>query len=145
MPEGYGLVCHRAIRTCCEVIGIKDLYAKVEGPTNLQHIIKAFFVGLLQQKSHEQLAEEKQLHLVEIRKERDYFPVVVASPSYCRKKEEIPADEILDFKQHVLGGRVVLEKKKFPKFYQVLPGWTTHLKKTLYRRNHDNVNTYFVS
>jgi len=48
-PEGYGLVCHRAIKTACEVIGIKDLYAKVEGPTNLQHIIKAFLIGLLQQ------------------------------------------------------------------------------------------------
>lgn len=48
-PEGYGLKCHRAIKTCCEVIGIKDLYARIEGSTNLQHIIKAFFVGLLQQ------------------------------------------------------------------------------------------------
>jgi ribosomal protein S5 len=48
-PEGYGLVCHRAIKTSCEVIGIKDLYAKVEGPTNLQHIVKAFLIGLLQQ------------------------------------------------------------------------------------------------
>jgi Ribosomal protein S5 len=48
-PEGYGLVCHRAIKTACEVIGIKDLYAKVEGSTNLQHIIKAFLIGLLQQ------------------------------------------------------------------------------------------------
>jgi hypothetical protein len=25
------------------------LYAKVEGPTNLQHIIRAFMIGLLQQ------------------------------------------------------------------------------------------------
>jgi len=49
MHEGYGLVCHRAIKACCEAIGIKDIYAKVEGSTNLQHIIKAFFIGLLQQ------------------------------------------------------------------------------------------------
>lgn len=48
-PEGYGLVCHRAIKTMCEVIGIKDLYAKVEGSTNIQHLVKAFFIGLLQQ------------------------------------------------------------------------------------------------
>lgn len=47
--EGYGLRCHRAVKTCCEIIGIKDLYAKIEGPCNLQHIIKAFFIGLLQQ------------------------------------------------------------------------------------------------
>jgi small subunit ribosomal protein S5 len=50
-PEGFGLVCHRAIKTTCEVIGIKDLYAKIEGPTNLQHIIKASFIRLLQQVS----------------------------------------------------------------------------------------------
>lgn len=49
MHEGYGLVCHRAIKCCCEAIGIKDIYAKVEGSKNLQNIIKAFFIGLLQQ------------------------------------------------------------------------------------------------
>lgn len=47
--KGYGLVCHRAIKTICMAIGITDLYAKVEGSTNVPHIIKAFFIGLLQQ------------------------------------------------------------------------------------------------
>lgn len=47
--EGYGLKCHRAIKEICQAIGIKDLRAKVEGSTNLQHIVKAFFIGLLQQ------------------------------------------------------------------------------------------------
>ena len=48
-PEGYGLRCHRAIKCACEVIGIKDLRAKVEGAVRYQHIIKAFLVGLLKQ------------------------------------------------------------------------------------------------
>lgn len=48
-PEGYGLVCHRAIKTICETIGIKNLHAKVEGSTNVNHICKAFFLGLLKQ------------------------------------------------------------------------------------------------
>ena len=49
-PEGYGLVCHRVIREICKAIGIKDIYAKVEGSTkNAQHVAKAFMVGLLQQ------------------------------------------------------------------------------------------------
>ena len=48
-PEGYGLYCHRAIQCACEVIGIKDLYVKVEGAINYQHIIKAFLIGLLKQ------------------------------------------------------------------------------------------------
>jgi len=38
-----GLVCHHAIKACCETIGIKDMYAK--GARN----VKAFFIGLLQQ------------------------------------------------------------------------------------------------
>ncbi|GLV43460.1 mitochondrial ribosomal protein S5 [Carabus blaptoides fortunei] len=63
-PKGYGLVCHRAIKSICEVIGIKDLHAKIEGSTNLQHIVKAFFLGVLQQKTHAQIAEEKKLHLI---------------------------------------------------------------------------------
>jgi len=49
MNEGYGLICHRAIKCCCEAIGIKNLHAKIEGSTNLQNIVKAFFIGLLQQ------------------------------------------------------------------------------------------------
>jgi len=49
-PEGYGLVCHRVIREICKAVGIKDIYAKVEGSTkNVQHVAKAFMVGLLQQ------------------------------------------------------------------------------------------------
>jgi small subunit ribosomal protein S5 len=49
-PEGYGLVCHRAIREICQAVGIKDIYAKVEGSTkNVQHVTKAFIIGLLNQ------------------------------------------------------------------------------------------------
>lgn len=48
-PKGYGLVCHRIIKACCELIGIKDLHAKVEGSTTPQYIIKAFLIGLLKQ------------------------------------------------------------------------------------------------
>lgn len=91
------------------------------------------------------MAEEKQLYLVERRAERGNFPEVVASPTRCRTKEEIPADEIIDFTRYVLGGKVTLEKKKWPPFYQALPSWETHLKKTLYRRNLDGVSqNYFT-
>lgn len=48
-PKGYGLKCHRVIRTCCEAIGITDLHAKIEGSKNPTYVVKAFFIGLLQQ------------------------------------------------------------------------------------------------
>ena len=42
----------------------------------MQHITMAFMLGLLRQKTHQVLADEKKLHLVEMRSENDYFPKV---------------------------------------------------------------------
>ncbi|XP_075222075.1 mitochondrial ribosomal protein S5 [Lycorma delicatula] len=131
-PEGYGLTCHRAIRTICQILGIKDLYAKVEGPMNVQNITKAFFIGLLRQKTHEQLAEETNLHLVELREENDYFPEVVASPTNCLTDCKEPPN----FNQYCLENRVRLQKKKWPPFYTKLPSYENYLLKTERRRSH---------
>ncbi|XP_076637664.1 mitochondrial ribosomal protein S5 [Colletes latitarsis] len=139
MPQGYGLVCHRIIKTCCEAIGIKDLYAKVEGSKNAQNIIKAFFIGLIRQKTYQQMADEKKLHLIEMKKEHNYFPTVLASPETVRKSNEIKHDEILDFDQYIMDGRVVLRKKKLQPFYTKLPSYTAYLRKAERRRDHDNV------
>ncbi|TRY71493.1 hypothetical protein TCAL_12614 [Tigriopus californicus] len=98
-PAGYGIKAHRTIKSACDVIGIRDIEAVVEGADNYNHIIKAFFLGLLRQRSHQTLADEKQLHLVELRAENDFFPKVVASPSNneVRTQAEIPPTEVLDF------------------------------------------------
>ncbi|XP_033347865.1 putative 28S ribosomal protein S5, mitochondrial [Bombus vosnesenskii] len=137
--KGYGLKCHRVIKTCCEAIGIKDLYAKVEGSTNVAYIVKAFFIGLLQQKTYEEMANEKKLHVVEMRKENNYFPTVLASPSIVRTSKEIPQDEILDFKQYVMNGKVLLQKKKREPFFTKLPSWLFHLRKQERHRDQDQV------
>ncbi|XP_041969398.1 28S ribosomal protein S5, mitochondrial [Aricia agestis] len=137
--EGYGLKCHRAIKEICQAIGIKDLRAKIEGSTNLQHVVKAFFIGLLQQRTHQQLAEEKKLHLVEYRAENSYYPTVVASPEKVRTKEEIPKDETLDFIQYILNDRVILKRKKFPRFYESMPSYQIYLKKYEKYRNHEKI------
>ncbi|KAL6261327.1 hypothetical protein P5V15_008847 [Pogonomyrmex californicus] len=145
MYEGYGLVCHRAIKACCEAIGIKDMYAKVEGAKNVKHIIKAFFIGLLQQKSYQQLADEKQLHLVEFKSENGNYPVVIASPSQVRKPEEVATHEILDFTQYVLGGKVILQKKKYPPFYTRLPSWKRKLVKLERLRHFDETRIKLIA
>ncbi|CAL7949580.1 unnamed protein product [Xylocopa violacea] len=126
---GYGLKCHRAIRACCELIGIKDMHAKIEGSTNVGNIIKAFFFGLLQQKTHEQMAEEKQLHLVELRKENNYFPTVLASPAKVRTEAEIPSNELLDFDRYIMNGRVRLMRKKNESTFKNLPSWLIYRRK----------------
>jgi small subunit ribosomal protein S5 len=133
-PEGYGLKCHRAIRTICEMIGIKDLYAKVEGSTNLQNVVKAFFLGLLKQKTHQQLADETKFHLVEFRRENDYLPVIVASPKGSVRKD---SKEAPDFLQYVMENKVRLRKKKFPPFYTKKTHWYIKEKKMETVRNMD--------
>ncbi|KAG5673299.1 hypothetical protein PVAND_003359 [Polypedilum vanderplanki] len=135
-PEGFGLVCHRAIREICQLVGIKNLYAKVEGATGVQHIVKAFFLGLLKQKKFEEIAESKGLHLVEFKPELGNFPRVVASPKVCRKEDDIKYDEIMDYTQVAMNGKVVLKRKKYPPFYANTYGYHIHLKKLEGRRNH---------
>lgn len=135
-PEGYGLVAHRAIREICQLVGIKNIYAKVEGATGVQHVVKAFFLGLLSQKKYEQIAEAKGLHLVEFKPEYGNFPRVLASPTVCRKEEDIRYDENLDFTRYAMDGKVVLKQEKFPPFFVNSYGYHVHLKKTEGRRNH---------
>ena len=42
------------------------------------NITRAFFLGLLRQRTHQVLANEKGLHLVELREENDNFPLVIS-------------------------------------------------------------------
>ncbi|XP_011266015.2 28S ribosomal protein S5, mitochondrial [Camponotus floridanus] len=145
MHEGYGLVCHRVIKACCEAIGIKDIYAKVEGAKNVKHTVKAFFIGLLQQKSYQQLAEEKRLHVVEFKAENGNYPVVLASPAQVRKPNEVPSNEPLDFTQYVMGNRVVLKKKKLPPFFTKLPSYKKRLVKLERTRNSDETRIQLLA
>lgn len=84
------------------------------------------------------MADEKRLHLVELRPENGNYPVVLASPSTVRKPEEIPSNEILDFDQYIMDGRVVLRKKKLPPFYTKLNSWLLKTRKMERVRNHDD-------
>lgn len=84
------------------------------------------------------MADEKRLHLVEFRPENCNYPIVVASPSVIRKPEEILSNEILDFNQYVMDGKVVLKKKKYPPFYTKLNSWKLKTRKMERVRNHDS-------
>lgn len=127
MPPGTGVKAHRIIRAICDLAGIKDLYAKVEGATNPQHIVKAFMLGLLRQKTHQALADEKGLHLVEMRKENDYYPRVVASPSdgKVRTQEEIGHNEILDFEMISFEGNLPNWQAGQPGGPKMVNPWST--------------------
>nr|XP_046258431.1 28S ribosomal protein S5, mitochondrial [Scatophagus argus] len=92
--EGYGLRCHRAVITLCRLIGIKDMYCKVEGSINMLNITRAFFKGLANQETHQMLADKKQLHVVEFRSQQGPLPTVVASPKDGARTDPEPEDEI---------------------------------------------------
>ncbi|KAL5106274.1 28S ribosomal protein S5 mitochondrial [Taenia crassiceps] len=80
-PEGYGLVCHRAIKTLCGLIGIKDMHAKVEGNTkNYLSIVRGFMRLLNEQESYEDVSNRLGMHVVEFSKDFDCVPRVLASP-----------------------------------------------------------------
>ncbi|XP_066451916.1 small ribosomal subunit protein uS5m isoform X2 [Eleutherodactylus coqui] len=91
---GYGLHCHRAIITICKLLGIKDLYAKVRGSVNLLNLTRAFFLGLMQQETHQDLANKKSLHVVEFREELGPYPLIVASPQGTLSTIPEPVGEI---------------------------------------------------
>merc|ERR1712083_813674 len=140
-PPGYGIRAHRAIKAICQMCGIKDLHAKCEGSLNVQTVVKAFVLGLLRQRTHQALADEKQLHLVEMRAENDFFPKIIASPSNgkVRTKEEIDHNEILDFEMISYEGKVPDPKREFYHKYKGTPGWEKHLRTRWAYNAHDRV------
>ncbi|OQV19115.1 28S ribosomal protein S5, mitochondrial [Hypsibius exemplaris] len=144
-PEGYGIVGHRAIKTICEQIGIRDLHAKVEGRINLQKVVKCFIAGLEAQETHEQLSERKGLHVVEFQQEHQAFPHVLASPKTQPVRTEVDRvgdREELRFPQLYMDGRVRLRKPKNPPFYTKLPSWEKKLKEMEITRNHRQILEY---
>nr|XP_050037086.2 28S ribosomal protein S5, mitochondrial-like [Dermacentor andersoni] len=134
-PRGYGLKCQRVFREICKLVGITDLHAELVGcrARSASNLVRAFILGLHNQKTHQRLADEKRLHLVEYKDETDNYPRVVASPrDGCRTAAEIGRDEELDFDLVVAEGRLLRERKKIEPWYvrHDPKGWETHLKKT---------------
>ena len=62
---------------------------------NKLNILKAFLIGLLRQRTHQELANEKKLHLVEMRAEMGNFPVVsIFNPRKCFHFGESPPKNV---------------------------------------------------
>lgn len=139
-PKGYGIRAHRIVKAICEVLGITDLYVKVEGKTrNPINLTKAFFLGLMNQRSYEDMAEEKKLHLVELREENFYYPQILASP----KSEILSDDQLkssrdnLDFTYYIFDGKVRMIKPKSKHHFDQTPTWYKHLDKQDYVKNRE--------
>ncbi|KAK0408600.1 hypothetical protein QR680_004048 [Steinernema hermaphroditum] len=133
-PEGFGLSCHPRLEKICQAIGIKDIYVKVEGSTkNYLALTHAFVTGLLNQETHQQLAERKGLHVVEMKPGRHYLPQIIASPITAElvKDEELPPLDRLKLDDFYGEGRFPWRKPKQLPFWVNTPGhleaqWKKH-------------------
>ncbi|CAL8297955.1 unnamed protein product [Merluccius merluccius] len=110
--KGYGLHCHRAIITLCKLMGIQDMYCKVDGSINLLNITRALFTGLANQETHQTLADRKRLNVVEFRGERGALPLVVARPEAGVMIDPEPHDHTPNTRLHWADVRVTQGSKR---------------------------------
>lgn len=137
-PKGYGIRAHRIIKAICEAFGITDLYARVEGSTNNQiNLTKAFFLGLINQRKYEDMAEEKGLHLVELRRENFNMPVVLASPKSKVRTEFEIKNENLDFTYYIYDGKIKEVRPRLQYNFENHPTWYRYLDKLDYVKNRE--------
>lgn len=118
MTSGYGLVCHRVIKKVCELAGLKDIYAKVEGSQNPRNIVKAFVGGLINQKKYQDIANEKKLHVVEIKPEMRNYPVLLAKAENPIIEDKLQSNDYQkNIDLYLFQNNFRLEKKKKKPFY----------------------------
>ncbi|XP_049826772.1 28S ribosomal protein S5, mitochondrial-like [Aethina tumida] len=120
-PEGYGL----------------------EGLINVNHIIKAFFLRLSKQKTHQEIAEEKRLYLVQLCKENQYFRNVIISPAEAKKRKNLIKRKFWSITNIPLMG-LFSKRKKQLLVYSKLPACNVYLKKQANLRNQD-VKKHLIS
>lgn len=136
-PEGYGIKAHRVVKAICEAFGIKDIDVRIMGAkSNQVNITKAFFLGLMNQKRYQDMANEKGLHLVEQSDEYYYFPKVLASPEgRVRTDEEIKAtNESTDFTYYINEGKI-RQAPAVNKHRYGGKAWDKHLSRMDYFKN----------
>lgn len=137
MPKGYGVRATRVIQAACECFGITDIRATVQGSDIRYNVLKAFFLGLINQKKYQDIANEKQLHLVETRDEHYNYPTVLASPEgEVLNESSLKVDEgELDFTYYIYQNRIKQVLPPIKNQFIDTPGWQRHLQLQDYTKN----------
>lgn len=118
-PKGYGVVANRVIKKICQLIGIKDIYVKVEGSPNAKNVTKAFLSGLLNQMKYEDISKETNLHVVEFKPEMNNFPLVLSKAENPILKNDLQSADKnqRSINTFLFDNRFRAEKKKNLPFY----------------------------
>ncbi len=69
-PSGTGIIAGGAIRSACEVLGIKDIVAKSLGSSNPINVLRACIKGLKSQNSPKSIAKIRGKNISEITKKK---------------------------------------------------------------------------
>ena len=69
-PSGTGIIAGGAIRSACEVLGIKDVVAKSLGSSNPINVLRACIKGLKSQNSPKLIAKMRGKNIAEITKNK---------------------------------------------------------------------------
>ena len=69
-PSGTGIIAGGAIRSACEVLGIKDVVAKSLGSSNPINVLRACIKGLKSQNSPKLIAKIRGKNIAEITKQK---------------------------------------------------------------------------
>ena len=69
-PSGTGIIAGGAIRSACEVLGIKDIVAKSLGSSNPINVLRACIKGLKSQNSPKSIAKRRGQNISEITKKK---------------------------------------------------------------------------
>ena len=69
-PSGTGIIAGGAIRSACEVLGIKDVVAKSLGSSNPLNVLRACIKGLKSQNSPKIIAKIRGKNIAEITKKK---------------------------------------------------------------------------
>lgn len=165
-PPGHGLQCPRVIAALCRLVGIRDIFVRIEGSRHCRlSVARAFVLGLLRQRSHQQLADQKRLHLVELvvpdSTLHTHRPLlgadtavstaprlqrVLASPTGgARFDSQVPPDENTDFLLHVLEGKVAHLPDRPAPFYHRTRGYQKYLHRIRHTINHEQVRVRLLA
>ncbi|KAL4238923.1 28S ribosomal protein S5 [Mactra antiquata] len=133
---GFGKKCHPVLNILCELAGIKDIHITVEGSKrNYLNMARAFMVGLQNQKTHQEIADELGQNIVEYHVSRDYYPVTLASPSTDVEKMDTPKAVDFTLDSYHFGNRTRYMKPRKVRFYQKLAGYKKKQAMDYKRRN----------
>ncbi|CAK9300944.1 unnamed protein product [Gordionus sp. m RMFG-2023] len=127
-PPGHGIIAHRVIKTICEMVGIKDLYAKVEGSVkNYHNLTRCAIQMLAKQETYQQLADRTGYNIVEFSPETEFLPTVLAAPkdaTIVNPAQKPPSFEDL----YTDGGKLFKARRKPDPLFKDLPSYAKYLE-----------------